>query len=121
MGAIDEKHIVIQAPNLTGSSFNYKRAHSVVCDVYYRFIMVDVEDAGCHSDGGVFSNSQFGKTLANNALSLPSAQTLLGTTTLNVPYVFVGDAAFPLKINMMRPYPGKGLTEPRSIFNYRLC
>ena len=118
VGAIDEKHIVIQAPNLAGSSFlKYKGTHSVVllsvCDAYYRFIMVNVGDAGRHSNEGVFSNSQFGKALVNNSLSLSPAQPLPGTTSRNVPYVFVGNVAFPLKLNMMCPYPGKWLTEPR--------
>lgn len=53
-----------------------------------------------------------------------------------MPYVIVGDEAFPLKPNLMRPYPGKSMGKPRSqkldgqninmaikakrIFNYRL-
>lgn len=37
-----------------------------------------------------------------------------------MPYVFVGDEAFPLKDNMMRPYPGKDLPQRKAVFNYRL-
>ena len=36
-----------------------------------------------------------------------------------VPYVFVGDDAFALKPNMMKPYPQTGLTEDKRIYNYR--
>ena len=32
----------------------------------------------------------------------------------------MGDEAFPLMKNMMRPYPGKFLPENQQIFNYRL-
>lgn len=36
------------------------------------------------------------------------------------PHVIVGDEAFPLKTYLTRPYPEKGLSEDRKIFNYRL-
>ena len=34
--------------------------------------------------------------------------------------MIVGDEAYPLKLNMLRPYPGKNLSEPEAVFNYRL-
>ena len=125
IGAIDGKHVVIQAPANAGSSFyNYKGSHSVVllaiCDAHYCFVMVDVGDSGRHSDGGVLSHSVFGQALESNSLSLPPDRALPGTTSPNVSFVFVGDAAFPLKRNMMRPYPGRNLPEAQAVYNYRL-
>ena len=37
-----------------------------------------------------------------------------------LPYVIVGDDIFGLKPYLMKPYPGRGLTESHQVFNYRL-
>ena len=125
VGAIDGKHIVIQAPSNSGSGFfNYKGTHSVVllavCDAHYRFLLVDIGDSGRHSDGGVLANSAFGKALEEQILPFPSSCPLTGTSEPSLPYVIVGDEAFPLKTNLLRPYPGRNLPEPQAVFNYRL-
>ena len=125
IGAIDGKHVVMQAPVNAGSSFfNYKGTHSIIllamCDAHYRFIIVDVGDAGRHSDRGVLSNSSFGQALDDKTLHIPRGRPLPGTSSPMLPYVIVEDEAFPLKENMMRPYPGKNLDEPECIYNYRL-
>ena len=122
--AIDGKH-VIQAPSNSGSTFfNYKGTYSIillaVCDTHYHFLMVDIGDAGCHSDGGVLSNSAFGRALEDNSLTFPPSGSLPGMTSSQVLYVIVGDAAFPLKRNIMRPYPGKNLPESQFVYDYRL-
>ena len=115
---------MIQAPANAGSTyFNYKGTHSIVllavCDAHYRFTLVDVGDCGRHSDGGVLSNSSFGKALEDKSLALPDSHQLPGMAD-KLPYVFIGDEAFPLKVNMLRPYPGKNLEEPLAIYNYCL-
>ena len=124
VAAIDGNHVIMQAPCNSRLTFNnYKHTHYIVllamCDVYYRFIMVDLGDAGCHSDGGVLANSSFGKAL-HKTLALPPSQPLPATSSPAVPFVIIGDEAFPLKPNMMRPHPGKGLSEVQRVYDYRL-
>lgn len=116
LGAIDGKHVVMQAPPRSGSSFfNYKRTHSIVvlavCDARYSFTLIDVGDSGRNSDGGVFSSSKLGFAITNNHLNIPHPK---------LPYVFVGDKAFQLTEFMMKPYPREILDIKNRIFNYRL-
>ena len=130
VGAIDGKHVVIQAPALAGSSYyNYKNQHSIVlmaaCDGQYRFTLVDIGAPGRNSDGGIFANSPMGVAMESGGLDLPSPSKINGTS---LPYVFVGDEAFPLKTYLMRPFPRHDLRPTarneqqlqRSIYNYRL-
>jgi len=58
--------------------------------------------------------------LLDKKLEIPPAKKLIGREKA-VPYVFVADEAFPLKENILTPYPGsheKG--SAKRIFNYRL-
>ncbi|XP_011883756.1 PREDICTED: putative nuclease HARBI1 [Vollenhovia emeryi] len=123
-GAIDGKHIVIQAPNKSGSAyFNYKKTFSIilmaVCDADYIFTFVDIGAFGSQSDGGVFKESTFGQALESGTIKLPADSPLPNTNSM-FPYYFVGDEAFPLKSYILRPYPGKNLDVQKRIFNYRL-
>ncbi|XP_068213359.1 uncharacterized protein [Palaemon carinicauda] len=124
LGAMDGKHIVLQAPFNSGTEFfNYKTTFSVVLlalvDAHYNFIYVDVGCQGRISDGGVYRNSALYKKIENNALNFPKPQ-CLGSREKEIPYFFVGDEAFALSPNMMKGYAGmhpKGSKE--RVFNYR--
>ncbi len=76
VGAIDGKHVTIQAPANSGSQFhNYKGSFSIVLlamvDARYHFRMIDVGAYGKSSDGGKLSSSTFGQALRHDALDLP--------------------------------------------------
>ena len=43
-----------------------------------------------------------------------------GTTGPNLPFVVVGDEEFPLRTNMLCPFPGRNLPDTKAVFNYRL-
>lgn len=124
VGAIDGKHIEITCPPNMGSQyFNYKGKHSIVllatCDANYTFTFVDVGAYGSQSDGGVFGNSFIGRALSRDGFNLPQPK-LLENSNVSFPHFFVGDAAFPLKRYMMKPYPGRDISEKQEYFNMRL-
>lgn len=80
-------------------------------------------DVGCQgriSDGGVFKNCQLYKDMINGTLNLPPSSKL-PNGDVPVPYVMLGDDAFGLSDNLMKPFSGlylKGSVE--RVFNYRL-
>lgn len=124
IGAIDGKHIAIRCPSKGGSYyFNYKKFHSIVLlglvDAQCRFIYVDVGSNGSCSDAGIFLQTDLRASLLNGTLGLPQPEPLPGGDA-PVPYFFVGDDAFPLSSWMMKPYPHRGLTHEKRIFNYRV-
>lgn len=127
IGAIDGKHVSIKCPPHSGSSyFNYKKFYSIVLlavvDADKKFIVIDVGSMGRFSDGGILSDSLFGRKLYKNELDLPIDRPL-DDNGPSVPYVFIGDQAFALRKNLLRPYPTPTTIENRAKrhFNYRLC
>ena len=123
-GAIDGKHIRVVCPMGSGSKYyNYKGFSSIVLlatvSGHYRFTMIDVGDYGSQNDSGVFRNSQFGRLLSTGQLPLPEPKEIEeGGPPL--PYVLVGDEAFPLSTYLLRPYPGHHLSDKKAVYNYPL-
>lgn len=89
-----------------------------VCDYQYQFILVDIGAQGRQSDGGVLRNSQMGKRLYRNELNFPADKPIVEHGE-NLPHFIVGDEAFPLTNQIMRPFPGNFLSQEKRIFNYR--
>lgn len=125
IGCIDGKHIVLDYPFNSGSEYyNYKRTYSIVLmalvDSQYNFIFADIGSQGRISDGGVLSNCDLWKMMCNKSLNLPLAHPLPGSN-IDVPYVFLGDGAFALTENLMKPYPGQhSIGSAKREFNKRL-
>ncbi|KAG8236191.1 hypothetical protein J437_LFUL016287 [Ladona fulva] len=124
IGALDGKHIVMQAPRNSGSYYyNYKNTFSIVlmalADASYRFIYIDVGCNGRTSDGGVFNNCTLNSALIQDELNLPRPIPLQGRQK-PIPYLIVADDAFAMKPYLMKPYPYKDQPGPNRVFNYRL-
>lgn len=90
-----------------------------VVNSQYRFVLIDVGAEGQQSDSGVLKASAIGRHLESGTLGLPGMSTLPGTNTA-APHVFIGDEAFQLRTDFLRPYPARELTTERRIFNLRL-
>lgn len=113
-GAMDGKHVNIRCPAKTGSQFfNYKKTFSTilfaVVDARYNFLYIDVGTNGRANDASVFAKSAFKRALEEDTLNVPPCG------------VFIGDDAFPLRPNLLKPYSRCGhLNTRQKIFNYRL-
>lgn len=124
IGAIDGKHIRIKSPCNSGSVFfNYKKFFSIVLqavvDARYRFLMIDVGGYGQQSDGGTFRVSELYYIMEQGQFPIPQPDELPGSS-ITVPYFLIGDAAYPIMENSIKPYPGKTLEPDKTTFNYRL-
>ena len=129
LGALDGKHVNIIAPANSASTFhNYKGHFSTVLmalvDANYHFVYVDISEYGSNSDGNVFKYSKFGMKYMEGKLNTAPPKRLPNLPNEGpMPHVIVGDEAFPLRHDLMRPYPrGKEASLPReeAIFNFRL-
>ncbi|XP_072388169.1 uncharacterized protein rasp isoform X5 [Diabrotica undecimpunctata] len=123
IGAIDGKHIRLFQPAQSASLYyNYKHFFSLLllalCDANYCFTWVDIGAYGKNSDSGVFQESTLYRMLMEKTLNIPEPTAITGGSI--VPYVIVGDEAFALMENLMKPFGGKLLTYEKKIFNYRL-
>lgn len=124
LGAVDGKHIRIVCPPNSGSYyFNYKGYFSIVLmaivNADYEFTLVDVGTNGRISDGGVIENTTFYEKLKSNCLHIPTASAVPGCNDV-LPFVFIGDEAFALRPDFMKPFNRKDLHYESRIFNYRL-
>ena len=90
-----------------------------LADANYKFLYVDVGAPGCAGDAGVFSESSLKKALETNSLNLPPAKPIEEISS-QIHYHMVGDDAFPLSTNIMKPYPQRNLDMPKRILNYCL-
>ena len=134
IGALDGKHISLFHPKCSGSEYyNYKGFYSLVMlalvDYDYKFLFVDVGCQGRISDGGVYNNSNLSYAIENKLLNLPEPRVLPVSNDPEwihdqedpklFPFVIVADDAFPLKPEIMKPYPQRNLDDMKTLFNYR--
>ena len=112
VGAVDGKHVKIQAPPSSGSLYyDNKGTFSMlmaVVDSNYKFMYIDVGANGSFSDPGVFKGTGLYKALEQDKANLPPPQPLPNSQK-PVHYHLVGDDAFVMKTWLMKPYSHRKL------------
>ena len=108
IGAIDGKHTEIQAPHNSGSLFfKYRKTISVVLlalvNANYKLTVTVLGGYGKSSDGGLFTGSILGKSPEANMLNIHNSKPPPNSEE-PLPFVIVGNEAFPLKKYLLRPY-----------------
>ena len=100
LGSIDGKHVKLKCPVSSGSNyFCYKNLCSIVLlavvDPYYKFIVVDTDSYGQHSDSGIFKNPALYQEYTDGKTILPPKP--LPGTNIPIPHVLIGDEGFALQ------------------------
>jgi hypothetical protein len=120
------KHNEIKAPhNNVSFSFNYKKTFSVVLLALvgrnYKFTKIEVSGYGKSSDEGLFTRQISRKSLLANRLNILNSKPPPKSEE-TLPFLIVGDEAFPLKKYLFWSYAGISALndESKQIYSYRL-
>ncbi|KAJ8896010.1 hypothetical protein PR048_001351 [Dryococelus australis] len=110
IGALDGKHVVIQAPASSGSVyFNYKGTHSEVL-----LAVVDAKVA----DDGVYNQSALPALLEGEAYNIPGSEPLKGRMK-PVPFAVLADDAFVMTPRILKPFRFRNQLGDIRVYNYR--
>lgn len=71
------------------------------------------------SNEEILNNSKFGQLLTSDGLHIPPNE-VLPNSNKTAPFVFVGNDAFAMSHNLLKPYSQTELTLNQRILNYRL-
>ena len=78
-------------------------------------MLVDIGGYGFQSDEEVFKASLIGEAFDNRQMNVPPNK-FLPNSNCKFHYFLVGDAAFPLKDYIMKPFHGQNLSRSQRIF-----
>ncbi|XP_058817539.1 putative nuclease HARBI1 [Topomyia yanbarensis] len=122
-GAVDGCHIEVNVPKTEAVDYyNFKGWHSVVLfaavDHRYRFTYINVGVPGRSNDSTIFENSALKSLHDSHSLFQQYSKIIDG---VNVPILLIGDSAFKLSQNLMKPFPfAINQNEDERLFNYVL-
>jgi hypothetical protein len=122
-GAIDGSHIPVAVPaHLHTDYYNRKGWYSMLVQAIisydYRITDVCIGWPGSVHDARVFVHSGvYSKVVQGELLPSTYAKNISG---VQVPPYLIGDAAYPIKTWLMKPFPDRGLSCSQKTYNYRL-
>jgi hypothetical protein len=92
-----------------------------IVDADLKFAAIDVGSYGREGDAGIYLKSNFGTKIINNEFNIPPPQALPQTNTV-LPHVILGEEAFALHENLIKPFPRRQSINDQSkaVYNYRL-
>ncbi len=88
-------------------------------DANYKFIYASVGTQGRVSDAGLFAQSDLRQAMDQGLLNFPPPEPL-PSSDIMMPYMFVGDEAYPLRPDLMKPYPYRQMDHSQRVLNYCL-
>ncbi|XP_071335847.1 uncharacterized protein [Trachinotus anak] len=123
VGALDTKRISIQDSGHSGGSFRSSKECPVLLraavDADYKFLYISVGAQGEDSDASLFEDSDFRRALDEGLLHLPPAEPL-PNSDIKFPYVFIGDAVYPLRSDLLTPFSSEDMDRSQRSFNHQL-
>ena len=87
-----------------------------ICDARHCFTLFDVGQYGSNNDARLQANSSIGQKIEAGEMNIPPPRHLESCSFNPLPYYLVGGEIFPLKIWLMRPYPGQLSGEERILY-----
>ena len=103
---------------------NYKKGFSIVlpalCEASYHFTAVYIGEEDRQSDGRFFANNALNHSIVNDYFNLLQPKKLYSESEILFPHGFVGDDAFLMRHNLLKPYSSSSLERVLLIFNNRL-
>ena len=90
-----------------------------LADARSKFLFVDIGSNGSCADQGISRETNVAKAVAQGNAGFPDPSPIPNDDH-PLEHFFVGDDAFALRPDMMKPYPRLALSDAERVYNYRL-
>lgn len=116
IGALEGKRVRFQPPSSRGI---YSIFFIMLVDANYRIIYVDVGDEEKIANGRFWHDCSLKMAVDTDSVGIPQIKPWPNEKSPKQ-FVFLGNDAFPLGSNLLKPYSKDDLTKQEQVFNYRV-